>query len=261
MRAIASPAPGTGFSPREFARSGDSAYLIGKKRASGSMAPFFAVLATEVFEELKWFAMETPAGCLPVPATFVLDEMPLTCPWAVHDMLAECRGYKITLTMGIQSLSQLRSVWGKDDGDTIRSATPVEVVFGGEKRAEDLEALSVAIGNRDTWHHVKGPDGRKTRQHATERLMPPEALRNLPKRQAVILAPACKPVLAATPAIWERRGHVRADLSAVFPATEQLAIEAPRKPDPIAPPYRPPAVTPAPVRVALTDEENLCVTA
>ena len=97
---------------------------------------------------------------------------------------------------------------GEDDGDTIRSAAPVEVIFGGEKRAEDLEALSVVTGNRDTWHHARDAGGGRSKQRDTERLMPPEALHNLPARKAVILAPACRPVLADTPAIWERRGHV-----------------------------------------------------
>lgn len=231
MAAIASPAPGEGFSAREFARSGDSAYLIGKKRPYGSLAPYFAALGAEVFEQLKWHAMESPSGRLPVPATYVLDELPLTCPMPVHDMLAEAREFLITITAGAQSLSQLRSVWGKDDGDTIRSAAPVEVIFGGEKRADDLEALSAVIGKQDTWHHVKAADGSRTKQHGTQSLMPPEALRSLPARQAVILAPACRPVRAATPAIWERPGHVRADLGAfTAPARERRpAVVTPRR--------------------------------
>lgn len=243
MAAVACPAPGEGFSPREFACSTDSVYLIGRKRPFGSLAPYFAVLGSEVFEQLKRHAMETPAGRLPAPATFVLDEMPLTCPMPVHDMLAEARGYMITIAAGAQSLSQLRSVWGKDDGDTIRSASPVEVIFGGEKRHEDLEALSAVIGSRDTWHHVKHADGSKTRQPDKERLMPPEALHRLAKRKAVILAPACRPVLADLPAIWERPGYERADLSARAPVPQpQLALEAaPRAAIPM------PAGTPVPV--------------
>ena len=192
--------------------------------------------------------------------------MPLTCPMAVHDMLAEAREYMITITAGVQSLSQLRSVWGKDDGDTIRSAAPVEVIFGGEKRAEDLEALSVVTGNRDTWHHARDAGGGRSKQRDTERLMPPEALHNLPARKAVILAPACRPVLADTPAIWERRGHVRADLGAFTPPVpEQLALELSRQqaiPMPGAPASIPghlrrPAVTTPAGMPALTRDEAL----
>ena len=79
---------------------------------------------------MRW---RSPGGRLPDPFTYVLDEMPLTCPMAVHDMLAEARGYLITLTMGAQSHGQLRARWGDHDGATIRSASPVEVILGGEK--------------------------------------------------------------------------------------------------------------------------------
>jgi type IV secretion system protein VirD4 len=231
MAEAACPPPGEGFSPREFARSRDSAYLIGRKRPYGSVGPYFAALGAEVFEQLRRHALETPAGRLPVPATFVLDEMPLTCPMAVHDMLADARGYRITIIGAAQADTQLKSMAGENDGGTIRSASPVEVIFGGEKQAEVLDALSKVIGSTDTWHHVKGSDGSKVRLPDREPLMPPEALRKLARRKAVILAPECRPVLAATPAIWERPGHVRADLSAVFPVPQQqpLALEAGRR--------------------------------
>ena len=260
MAAAASPRPGEGFSARRFARGHGSVYLIGKKRPHGSLAPYFSALGAEVFEQLKAFAMETPSGRLPVPATFVLDEMPLTCPLPLHDMLAEARGPLITFVLAAQTIAQLRAKFGRDDGDTIRSACPVEVIFGGEKRHEDLEDLSAVIGNRDTWHYVKGDGGSRTRQPAPERLMPPEALRNLAPRKAVILGPACRPILAATPAIWERRGHVRADLAEVMarmPArvpVSQPAIEPPRR-EPIATPYAPSAIADAQAVTEVPEED------
>ena len=222
MAAAACPVPGEGFSAWEFARSSDSVYLIGRNRPYGSLAPYFAALGAEIFEQLKWHAMETPSGRLPVPATYVLDEMPLTCPMPVHDMLAEARGYLITLTMGIQSISQLRARWGDADGDTIRSACPVEVFLGGEKRHADLESASAVIGARDTW-----TGSADTRTPGSEPLMPPEALHRLKKGRGVILMPECKPVLASLPAIWKRPGHQRADLGhATRILTGQPAIPA-----------------------------------
>ena len=79
-----------------------------------------------------------------------------------------------------------------------------------------------------------------------------EALRMLAKGKAVILLPGCRPVLAGLPAIWNRPGHVRADLThpalgrATAPA--RPAIEAPHR-EPIAPPYSPPAITDIPEEV------------
>jgi type IV secretion system protein VirD4 len=205
MKAAACPPPGEGFSAWDFASSSDSVYLIGRNR---SLAPYFAALGAEIFEQLKWYAMESPGGRLPAPFTYVLDEMPLTCPMPVHDMLAEARGYLITITMGIQSTNQLRGRWGDHDGATIRSASPVEVILGGEK----TEDLSAVFDQRDTWADSKDNSGGKARTPGSEPLLPPGALRVMRKGRAAILLPECKPVLADLPAIWKRKGHQRADL-------------------------------------------------
>jgi type IV secretory pathway TraG/TraD family ATPase VirD4 len=216
MAAAACPYPGEGFSAWDFARSRDSVYLIGRNRPYGSFAPYFAALGAEVFEQLKWHAMESPGGRLPVPATYVLDEMPLTCPMPVHDMLAEARGYLITLTMGAQSHAQLRGRWGDHDGATIRAASPVEVFLGGEK----VEDMSAVFDQRDTWADTRDSGGAKTRTPGSEALLPPGALRVMRKGRAAILLPECKPVLADLPAIWNRPGHQRVSLGR---ATEILA--------------------------------------
>ena len=136
----------------------------------------------------------------------------------VQDMLAEARGYLITLTMGIQSTNQLRARWGDHDGATIRSASPVEVILGGEK----TEDLSAVFDQRDTWADSKDNSGNKTRAPGSEPLLPPGALRVMKKGRAAILLPECKPVLADLPAIWNRRGHQRASLGH---ATEILACQ------------------------------------
>ena len=234
MAAAASPRPGEGFSARGFARGHGSVYLIGKKRTHGSLAPYFTALGGEIFEQLKVYAMEQASGRLPVPATFALDEMPLTCPLPLHDMLAESRGPLVEYILAAQTLAQLRAKFGKEDGDTIRSACPVEMFFGGEKRYDDLADVSRVIGDVDTWHDAADAPGA-----SKQPLMPPEALHRMKKRRVVMLLPECKPVLADTPAIWERRGHVRADLAAV---TARMGLRpAPRQP----------AVTPPPARTAI----------
>jgi TraM recognition site of TraD and TraG len=218
MAAAATPPPGTGFSAWEFARSADSVYLIGRNRAYGSFAPYYAALGAEIFEQLKWHAMESPGGRLATPATFVLDEMPLTCPMAVHDMLADSRSYLITLAMGAQTPSQLRAMAGENDGATIRSASPVEVILGGEK-TEDMTGV---LGDRDTWTDSRDSSGAKNRAPGSEQLLPREALRAMPKGRAVVLMPECKQALVDLPAIWDRPGHQRLDIGR---ATEILGAQ------------------------------------
>jgi type IV secretion system protein VirD4 len=192
----ACPLPGDGFSMAAFARSGDSVYMIGKKN---SIAGYAAAFAAELFEQRKHYA-EQCGGRPPAPATYVLDEMPLTCPGPLHDWLAEAREPLITIIMAIQALAQLKAKFGEHDGDTIRSSCPVEVFTGGEKRIEDLDAVSEVIGDHDTWQGAMD-------NVLPEPLLPPGALRMLAKGKAVILMPETRPVLAALPVIWKRPGH------------------------------------------------------
>ena len=211
----ACPPPGYAFSMAGFARSGGSVYLIGKK---DSIAGYAAAFGAELFEQLKHYAEEC-GGRLPVPATYVLDEMPLTFPGPLHDMLAESREPLITIIAAIQTLAQLKAKFGEHDGDTIRSACPVEVHFGGEKRIEDLDAVSGVAGDYDTWQGDMG-------NVLPEPLLPPGMLRMLAKGKAVIFMPETRPVLASLPAIWDRRGHRPATAAhpALRPVTERRAL-------------------------------------
>ena len=230
MAAAACPRPGEGFSVRDFARSRDSLHLIGKNRGKhGSIAPYVSALAMEVFEQIKHYAMETPSGRLPVPARFVLDEFPLTAPAGWHDILAESREPLAQIILACQTLAQLRAKYGEDNANTIRSACPVEVFTGGEKRHQDLAAVSDVAGEVDTWHGDMA-DLRR------EKLLTPGELQQLAKGKAVIFLPECKLVLADLPAIWKRRGHQRATI-ADFPAATR--------------PQQQPAVTAPPARAAV----------
>ena len=151
MKAAACP-PGAGFTVREFVlRSADSAYLVtvtpGRVRC-----PVCCRARCGSVRAAAPLCGGVPAALAEVtPGTFVLDDMPLTCPWAPHDVLADARSYLATVVAAVQTLAQLRAKFGKDmHGDTIRSACPVEVFTGGEQRHQELEAASAVIQD-DTW--------------------------------------------------------------------------------------------------------------
>ncbi len=65
MGAVACPAPGEGFDCAEFATSSGTVYLIAEDRPHGSLAPYFAAFAAEVFEQAKQAAAGKTgaAGC------------------------------------------------------------------------------------------------------------------------------------------------------------------------------------------------------
>ena len=105
----------------------------------------------------------------------------------------------------IQKLSQLKSRWGEHDGATIFGNSTVKVFWGGATDHEDLEAISAVCGMRDTWDHVRNPDGGKTKQPRQERAIPPERIRMLGPDQVLVLHRNTRPVIAGVEPIGSAR--------------------------------------------------------
>jgi len=255
MAAAACPA-GDGFRAREFLAGAGSVYLIGADRPHSSLAPYFACFAAHLFETAKHLASVSPAGRLPVPVTFVLDEAAITCPVPLHTWTSEAGGHGITIMAAVQAPSQLLSRWGEHDGRTITANSTVKVIFGGHTGHTDLEALSAVCGMRDTWDHVKHPDGVKTRQPRQERAIPPERIRMLRPGEALVLHRSTRPVIARVTPVWDRPGYERATAAPAAPPRvpePQLAIGAPREAIPLPGATAPPAVA-APATVPAVPE-------
>lgn len=238
MAASACPPPGEGFDCAAFARGAGSVYLIGEDRPHGSLAPYFAAFAAEVFEQARQAAAAN-GGRLPVPMTFALDEAATICPVPLHKWTSVAAGYNITVAAGLQALSQLPARWGEHDGQTIFTNMTVKVVGGGFTDHGELERLSAVCGDVDTWDEVKAPDGGKTKQHRTERLYPPERIRQLARWHALVLHRSTRPVEAVITPVWDRPGYERAE-PATRPAASPLAIGPPRRDAIPMPPVRVP---------------------
>lgn len=224
MAAVADPAPGEGFGARAFAAGAGTVYLIGADRPHGSLAPYFAAFAAEVFEQAK-HAAAANGGRLPVPMTFALDEAATICPVPLHQWTSVAAGYNITVIAAVQALSQLTARWGEHDGDSIFTNMTVKVIGGGFTQHGELERLSAVCGETDTWHHVKSPDGGRTRQPSAQRLYPPERIRLLAPWRALVLHRSTRPVEVVITPVWDRPGYEPAAAPAPMPLP---AIEAPR---------------------------------
>ncbi len=245
MARAACPA-GDGFDAAAFLRGGTgTVYLIGADKPHGSLAPYFAAFAANLFETAKWLASHSPGGRLEFPLTFALDEAAITCPVPLHKWTSEAGGHGITVMAAVQKLSQLKSRWGDHDGAVIFGNSTVKVFWGGATDHEDLEAVSAVCGMRDTWDHVSNSDGTRTKQPRQERAISPERIRMLKQNEVLILHRSTRPVIARAEPVWERHGYEPAPLGpGAFPGHLQPAlpaIEAARGAIPL--PGAPPAVT------------------
>jgi len=252
MAAVACPEPGDAeFDAVEFILSGATLYLIAADKPHGSVAPYTAWMTAHIWGTAKRIASRMPGSRLDPPLTMVLDEPAITCPVPVDKWSAEAGGHGITIITGVQSPAQLSARWGENGAKTIRDNATVQLILRGKSDHDEMEKLSAVCGERDTWHHVRGPDGGKTRQPAKERLFPPERIRTLKPWQAIVLHRSTRPLIARLTPVWERPGYQRAPLGPALLAAQQaalaepqLALEAPRR-EPIpmpAAPAAPPAL-------------------
>lgn len=250
MARAACPA-GDGFDAAAFLRDGTgTVYLIGADKPHGSLAPYFAAFAANLFETAKQLASTRPGGRLEYPLTMCLDEAAITCPVPLHKWTSEAGGHGITVMAAVQKLSQLYSRWGEHDGRTILGNSTVKLFWGGSTDHDDLEAVSAVCGSVDTWDHTRNPDGSKTKTPRQERAFPPERIRMLGEGQVLVLHRSTRPVIAAVTPVWDRPGYERAEAGReAFRAEEpQPAIAAARReaiPMPPAPPR--PVAAPDPV--------------
>jgi type IV secretion system protein VirD4 len=232
MRKAACPS-GDGFDCRAFAGDGNgTVYLIGADAEHGTVAPYFAAFAAEMFEQLKQAAARN-GGRLGRPATLALDEAATIVPVPLHKWTSVAAGYNITVIAGIQALSQLPARWGEHDARTIRTNFTVKVIGGGFTDDAELEALSAVCGMRDTWDHTRHPDGSRTKTPRQERLFPPERIRMLDQWHLLVVHRNTRPVETVITPVWDLPGYRRADLPGQeFPgqmAQAQPAIAAPRR--------------------------------
>jgi type IV secretory pathway TraG/TraD family ATPase VirD4 len=258
---------GPGFDCRAFAEEGDgTVYLIGADSEHGSLAPYFAAFAAEMFEQARQ-AAGLNGGRLARPLTLALDEAATIVPVPLHKWTSVAAGYNITVIAGIQALSQLSARWGEHDAKTIRTNFTVKVIGGGFTDDAELEALSAVCGMRDTWDHTRNPDGSKTRTPRQERLFPPERIRMLAQWHLLVVHRNTRPFETVIVPVWDLPGYQRAELGQPLPWQQprQAALAPGRRQAIPMPPARPvvaarepvPELSSPPILTPVHEEANL----
>lgn len=234
---LACPAPGQGFDARECIRERGTVYLIGADTPHNPLSPYFACFASYMWNTAKKMAADPheQASCrlrLDPPLMMVIDEPAITCPVPLDRWSAEAGGHGVVLVTGFQSLAQLPQKWGEHGGQVLQDNITVKLMFGGVTNPDLLRTASGWGGQRDTWDHVKGPDGSKTKTPRQEAAFPEERLRQLPLGHAYVVHRSTRAFIAAIGDVQDHPLYERASGSD-FPAAaddEQLAIEGPRQP-------------------------------
>ena len=105
-------------------------------------------------------------------------------------------GRNFTLHIVVQSLAQLRDVWGRERAATILGNTGTLMVFGNLKSREDLEDVSALCGLRLV--AVDADDNRPLP------VFTPAEIAALPEGQALVLRNGLRPIIGRAPMAWDR---------------------------------------------------------
>ncbi|MGW4031679.1 type IV secretory system conjugative DNA transfer family protein [Streptomyces sp. NPDC004838] len=178
------------FKPSEFATSRDTLYLLSKD-GGGSASAIIAAAADAVMRAAVVVA-ERSGGRLDPPCLCVLDEAANVCRISDLPDLYSHLGSRGVIPMTIlQSYRQGQKCWGEAGMDALWSAATIKVIGSGIDDSDFADRLSRLIGDhevRTTSVSVSDSGKSSSVSMRTERILPPDAIRALPKGKALLFA-------------------------------------------------------------------------
>lgn len=182
----------------EVIRGGGTFYLLGREDPYASASPLMTALAEHILDTALVLANASEWGRLCPPMLACLDELPSTAPLpTLRTRMANERALGLSFVYAAQTWRQLTAIFGPDEAQALFGLTNVLVVFGGSKDVQFNRDISDLTGTvrvaRTGWHTSRG--GRNISADDIP-VLRPEEVRQLPERQALVIAENGKPVIA-----------------------------------------------------------------
>ena len=174
--------------------------IIGLPRKPGSRRRVLtALFLRQLLQELDDFVRERESKQLPVPVTFLLDELGvLGLIPTFQDFVATYRDMGVSFVIATQDRKQLIDVYGETKADTLIANLHTRIVFGRDLRPEQADEICQALGetivpepgvqyeHTSAWSIAR----RGTRVvYQVRRLLEPNELRAMPEFRAVVVLP------------------------------------------------------------------------
>lgn len=191
------------FDEMELDKLGDA----GSRRAIFAVMSDTSPLYSFLFAIMMWQAMNILCkralvdygGALPVPVQFMFDEFANIGKLPdVEKAVAVIRSRNISMSIGLQSLSQLKSKYD-DDAAVIVDCCDTTLFLGG-KSTDTVKEIAESVGKQTvstiTWNESRGASASSTRNWNTiERdLMQAAEVAKLPRDEAIVLITGTDPL-------------------------------------------------------------------
>jgi type IV secretory pathway TraG/TraD family ATPase VirD4 len=153
------------------------------------------------------------------------------CPVPLPLWMADSAGKGIMITAICHGLAQLEGRWDTHGAQAIWDTAGVKIILGGVTDADTLEDISRLCGEIDLRVHSHTIDdyGRRARTwtYQTARVLPPELLRMLPERRALVVRGNLSPVIIRLRMAWRRHDYRRARRTTLLPQLSLALAQLP----------------------------------
>lgn len=172
-------------------------YLLGREDPYASASPLMTAVAEHVLDTGLQLASNSPwGGRLCPPLVSVLDELPSTAPLpTLRTRMANERALGLSFIWAAQTRPQLTSIFGEHEARALLGLTNTLVMFGGSKDVAFNQEISDLLGQVRIGRRThRGSGGRY--EGADIAIMRAEEVRQLPEREALVIAENGKPIIA-----------------------------------------------------------------
>lgn len=174
-------------------------YLLGREDPYASASPLMTAAAEHILDTALALATSSRWGRLCPPMLACLDELPSTAPLpTLRTRMANERALGLSFIYAAQTFRQLAAIFGEQDARALVGLTNTLVWFGGSKDVAFNQEISDLVGRvrvpRSSW----STGGGRSRNIHTEEIpiLRPEEIRQLPDKQALVIAENAKPIIA-----------------------------------------------------------------
>ncbi len=157
---------------------------------------------TQLFQEMQYLAgtkYRKIGERLPIPCQFLLDEFANTCKIPKFlEILSYARSFGVGISIGIQSMSQIKKMYEKNWGQIIDNCDTI-LYLGKIKHTEDLKYYSELLGKGTYDKKSRGKSYGKQKSTSTNEdkfgreLLTPAELAQIPDEECVVIISGFNP--------------------------------------------------------------------
>ena len=196
FRRVAQSASGTEITAERLLHARSTLYLIGDAKASKLLRPLFLALLSEVIDHAYELA-NVQGGRLHLPLLLCLDEAGNVAPLPnLAEIASTAPSHNIQLVSIFHDLAQARNRY-RGQAETLVNSHRARMLLPGVADLDTLRYFSGLTGEQTTTEltHTTGKGGRsRSTAHRRAPLISPEALRQLPPGQALLIYGRVAPV-------------------------------------------------------------------